>query len=115
MGEETSYDITTPDQSHIKTSNEILMNTLKSKTEFDDCYETLTQKCFRSFDRCKRPATVAYLKADLAMLHFIRQNYAKASDIFSEICFQYGNMGWNHIDTVLIERYAICQKQWLHC
>jgi hypothetical protein len=109
--EETSYDITTPDHSQIHTSNDTLRHALKSKTEFDDCYESITQKCFRCFDRCKRPATVAYLKSDVAMLYFIRQNYSKASDLFAEICFSYGNSGWNHIDTVLIERYAICQRQ----
>lgn len=52
-----------------------------------------------------------YLKADLAFLYFIRQQYQKASEIFSQICFQYGEKGWNQIDSVLIERYAICQRQ----
>jgi hypothetical protein len=51
------------------------------------------------------------LKADLAFLHFSRQNYAKASEIFGEICFTYSESGWNHIDTVLMERYSICQRQ----
>ncbi|KAJ3305631.1 hypothetical protein HDV03_001276 [Kappamyces sp. JEL0829] len=109
--EETSFDITTPDQANITTSNTTLAQILRTKAEFDEQYESLTQKCFRSFERCKRPATVMYLKADLAFLYFIRQNYARASDFFGEICFLYGELGWNHIDTVLIERYAICQRQ----
>lgn len=45
------------------------------------------------------------------LIFSIRQNYFKASSIFAEICFKYAEDGWNHIDTVLIERYAICQRQ----
>ncbi|KAI8893289.1 hypothetical protein BC833DRAFT_625023 [Globomyces pollinis-pini] len=104
-------DMTSHEKLEIKTTNETLQNILKSKVSFDHIYEDLTNKCFRSFEICKRPATVAFLKADLAFLYFARQNYQKASDIFKQICFQYSRSGWNQIDSMLIERYAICQRQ----
>ena len=84
---------------------------MKSKHDFDNIYESISGKCLQSFEICKRDASVLYVKADLALLYFSRQNYQKAGRIFSEICFNYSKIGWNHIDTMLIERYAICQRQ----
>jgi hypothetical protein len=104
-------DITVPEEFCLNVSNESLKQIMLSKTSFDAAYEKLSQKCFRSFEICKRPGTVSFLKADLAFLHFARQNYAKAAEIFEELCFKYAENGWNHIDTVLIERYSICQRQ----
>jgi tetratricopeptide (TPR) repeat protein len=108
---ESSFDITTPERSKINSHNEQLTNALKSKYEFDDAYEALSQKCFRCFEICNRESSVMYLKADLALLYFTRQNYQKAAEFFSQICFRYSELGWNHIDAMLIERYAICQRQ----
>jgi hypothetical protein len=104
-------DLTIAGEFRLQISNDNLLQIMKSKATFDAAYERISQKCFRSFEICQRPGTVSFLKADLAFLHFARQNYTKAAEIFEEICFKYSEHGWNHIDTVLIERYAISQRQ----
>ncbi|KAJ3321704.1 Kinesin-like protein kif3b [Boothiomyces sp. JEL0866] len=112
-------DITSPDKCNIEIINSQLKNILSSKNSFDHEYQQLTLKCLRSFERCGRSNIEKYLKVDLALLYFTRQNFTKASEILSELCFKFPY--WTLIDTFLIERYIICQKQLkkntnlLHC
>ena len=40
----------------------------------------------------------------------MRQNYMKASHILKQVCFNFSKNGWKRIDSMLMERYAICQK-----
>ncbi|KAJ3273827.1 Kinesin-like protein kif3b [Terramyces sp. JEL0728] len=102
-------DITSPDKCNIEIINSQLKTVLSTKNTFDQEYQQLTVKCLRSFERCGRPNIEKYLKVDLALLYFTRQNFTKASEILSELCFKFPH--WTLIDTFLIERYIICQKQ----
>eukprot|EP00842_Homolaphlyctis_polyrhiza_P006352 jgi/Hompol1/6718/HPOL_002317-RA len=92
-------------------SNAELAKALESPDAYGELYQRISNLAARGFEASGRVRSALALQSDLAFWHFSRQNYEMAAQVWGKVAFKHANSEWHHIETVVIERLAICQRE----
>ncbi|KAJ3213265.1 hypothetical protein HDU67_003108 [Dinochytrium kinnereticum] len=83
-----------------------LKTALSSAQHFDDIYMRLTQRAIKSYESAGRLRTVALLRSDLAFVHFARQKYSVAAEIWESLLYPTGAAKPFSFDAIVLESLA---------